>query len=184
LFFIEKLEPWNLFLVIFLFNQQLRQVPELEPMEPMEPVPAYCWCVAVHVAKDVSQAGGCDLKRFERYALLAILAAIAGCLAASGWSLVHGRGSTGKWLASAGLLLTVAGLLQLEVSGLIQRVIEDYRDPDLFPFGPPSYVTREIIDHPDRPIRTWFRNATFHSVRTGFWMIVAGTLVQVAAVWL
>ena len=89
-----------------------------------------------------------------------------------------------KWLASAGLLGTAAGVAQLEVSGFFDKIMVEYGDDEKYPYGPPSRVTREIIDNPDTPIRTWLRNALFFRVRTGFWLIVLGTLVQVAAVWL
>lgn len=124
------------------------------------------------------------MKRFERHALVAVLLATAACAVAGGWSLTHGQNTTGKWFASAGLLLTIAGLLQLEVSGLFQKIIDAYSDTKKFPYGPPSHITREIIDNPDTPVRTWLRNALFFNLRTGFWMIVAGTMVQVVAVWL
>ena len=89
-----------------------------------------------------------------------------------------------KLIATAGLLSTVAGLFQLEVSGFFEKIMEEYRDGEKYPYGPPSHIVREIIDNPDTPAWTWLHNILFVRVRTGFWLIVAGTLVQVAPVWL
>lgn len=123
------------------------------------------------------------MKRFDRFAftfaflctLCATIAAIV-CL----WS---GDKAWGKWLASAGLLATAAGVFQLEVSGFFDKIMAEYGDSEKYPYGPPSSITREIIDNPDTPVRTWLRNVLFRRVRTGFWLIVMGTLAQVVAVW-
>jgi len=88
-----------------------------------------------------------------------------------------------RWVNSAGLLFTVSGVFQLEVSGLFSKLIDYYGNTEKFPFGPPSHITRQVSDEPDRPIATQLRNALFFRVRTGFWLIVAGTLLQLAAVW-
>lgn len=66
---------------------------------------------------------------------------------------------------------------------MFQKLVEFYGDEQKFPYGPPSHVTRQIIDNPDRPFTTWLRNLCFFNVSTGFWLIVVGTVVQVVAVW-
>lgn len=89
-----------------------------------------------------------------------------------------------RLIATAGLLFTLTGLLQIEVSGFFAKVLEIVADEEKHPFGPPSHIAREIIDDPERPIRTFFRNKLLFDPRTGFWSIFAGTVVQIAAVWL
>ena len=123
------------------------------------------------------------LKTFERAALLILLAATLGAFLIGCCSLSVGAPNSGKWLASAGLLATAAGVFQLEVSGLFQKIMDFYSDEMKFPYGPPSHITRQIIDDVDHPIRTWLRNACFFNVSTGFWLIIGGTLVQVFAAW-
>lgn len=122
-------------------------------------------------------------KQFERWAFLVLLAITAGFFVAGCSSLIAGCVGSGKLLASAGLLATASGVFQIEVSGLFQKIIEFYGDEQEFPYGPPSYITRQIIDNPDRPFSTWLRNTFFYNVSIGFWLIIAGTLVQVFAVW-
>ncbi len=100
------------------------------------------------------------------------------------YALVSGGDASGKWFASMGLLATAAGVVQLEVSGLFEKIMEVYGDDDKYPYGPPSYITRQIIDNPDRPFSTWTRNTLFFRVSTGFWLIVLGTLIQVVTVWM
>ena len=89
-----------------------------------------------------------------------------------------------KWVGTAGLLATVTGVVQLEVSGFFEKIMEHYGNEKGYLYGPPSYVTREIIDNPDRPVSTWIRNVCFFYAKTGFWFIVLGTLIQACAVWL
>lgn len=124
------------------------------------------------------------MKRYERHALvllllLSVLALMWGVGAA--WQSVA---NAGKWVGTSGLLTTLAGVVQLEISGLFEKVTEHYRDEERYPSGPPSNITRQIIDNPDRPSATWLRDTLYFRLRTGFWLIVCGTTLQVAGVWL
>jgi hypothetical protein len=92
-------------------------------------------------------------------------------------------GPADHWLNTTGLLLDIAGLVQLEVSGVFERIIEIYGDEERYPGGPPSNITREIIDNPDTPIRTGLRNSLFFDGATGLWFIFFGQVPQLAAVW-
>lgn len=92
-------------------------------------------------------------------------------------------GPADHWLNTTGLLLDIAGLVQLEVSGVFARIMEIYGDEERYPGGPPSNITREIIDNPDAPIRTGLRNWLFFDGATGLWFIFVGQVQQLAAVW-
>jgi hypothetical protein len=127
-------------------------------------------------------------KRYERLwfvllLLLAIDAAIYGT-----YSILAGWANGAKWLATSGLLATVTGVVQLEISGLFDKVFQAYEskysNPEEYPYGPPSHITREIIWNPDAPVAMWFRDTCFFEHRTGFWLIVVGTLIQIPAAWL
>lgn len=123
------------------------------------------------------------LKRLDKVGFLTALAAafiaLAGC--ALGVGLPHARAT--QWLASSGLLFTLAGVIQLEVSGFFEKFLPQFMDESKHPYGPPSTITREIIDDPDRPKEMWARCIFFHHPRTGFWLIVVGTLIQIWAAW-
>ncbi|MFC3116633.1 hypothetical protein [Cellvibrio fontiphilus] len=122
-------------------------------------------------------------KKIERKAF-AIFITLTFIAAAIGITLlILGKPAASKWLATSGLLSTITGVIQLEIGGLFERLTQHYGNDEQYPFGPSSHVTREIIDNPDRPFRTWVRNVSFFNLKTGFWLIIVGTLVQVLAVW-
>jgi hypothetical protein len=64
-------------------------------------------------------------------------------------------GSAGKWLNTAGLLLDVSGLVQLKISGLFEKILSHYGDEEKYPYGPPSFVTREIMEVADSRVGQW-----------------------------
>lgn len=122
-------------------------------------------------------------KRNERKAFIVLLGATVTAFLLGFYCLLTNWSNGGKLLATSGLLSTIAGLVQLEISGLFKRIFDEYNDEKKYPYGPPSYITREIIDNPDTPIRTSIRNYVYFNTSTGFWLIVFGTLVQIAATW-
>jgi hypothetical protein len=115
----------------------------------------------------------------ERIAVCALL--VCG-VASVAIGLKHGP--AGKWLESAGLLFDIAGIVQLDLAGLFDRIMEQFGDAIKYPFGPPSNITRQIIDDPDRPVRTWLRNTFFFESRTGLRLLVLGFAFQMAGNWL
>jgi hypothetical protein len=121
-------------------------------------------------------------KRFERQFFILLLVFTFVCVVIGVYTLLCEKSTAAKWLACGGLLATAAGVVQLEVSGLFEKIMEVYGDDEKYPYGPPSHTTRQIIDNPDRPVRMWFRKVFFFDVRTGFWLIIGGILVQVMAV--
>jgi hypothetical protein len=123
-------------------------------------------------------------ERFERFAFVAFLLLTAGAGILGVYYTIRGLSNAAKWVGTSGLLATVTGVIQLEVSGLFEKIRTHYGDAERYPYGAPSYITREIIDNPDRPYATWLRNTCFFNARTGFWLIVLGTMTQVLAVWL
>ena len=100
-------------------------------------------------------------KRFERaFFITLIVLAVVSLLCAL--SADHQR-----WISTSSVLIGLAGVVQLEISGLFERWIEKYGDEEKY-YGPPSHITREIIDNPGSPIRTRLRNTAFLDKRTGF----------------
>jgi uncharacterized protein (DUF3820 family) len=78
----------------------------------------------------------------------------------------------GKWLSSAGLISDIAGITQLDIVGFMEGIFENYSDLEKYPGGPPSHITRRIIDNPDTPMRNWFAQKIFYERQSGFYMIV------------
>jgi len=122
-------------------------------------------------------------KKYEQTAFVVVAVAAVGTgvlgiyCGATGWS------NASKLIGTSGLLATLAGVLQLEVSGLFTKIFEEYGDVEKYPYGPPSYITREVIANPDSLALVWLKGVAFHNPATGFWCIVVGTLLQVVAVW-
>jgi hypothetical protein len=89
-----------------------------------------------------------------------------------------------KLVGSSGLFLDIAGIVQLESSGAFEKLMDKYGNVEDYPYGPPSHVTRRIIDDADAPLKTALRNHLFFEHRTGIWFLVAGFVLQLSAVWI
>ena len=108
-----------------------------------------------------------------------LLVGAVGCL---GVALVdHGR--TGKLLSSAGLMSDIAGIAQLDIVGFFEKILDIYGDEKKYPYGPPSHITRRLSDDADTPVRNWIEQKLFYEHQTGFWLIVAGFVLQLAGTW-
>jgi hypothetical protein len=92
-------------------------------------------------------------------------------------------GPFGKWIESAGLIFDIAGIVQLDIAGVFERILGKYEDQEKYPYGPPSYIVREVSDDPGRPVRTRIRNTLFFNTRTGFGLIVFGFFGQFVGNW-
>lgn len=92
-------------------------------------------------------------------------------------------GTPVKWLNTSGIFLEIAGIVQLSISGFFEHLMTTYSDEEKYPYGPPSNVTRVIIDNPDTPLRTGARNLFFYDTRMGAGLIIAGLLLQLTANW-
>ena len=103
-----------------------------------------------------------------------LLVAVAMCFVFSAF------GYTSKWVTTAGLLLDVTGLVQLDISGLFSRTLDHYKDEEKYPYGPPSSIMREVMKEDASPIT----RALFMEPRVGFIIIVCGCFVQLVGSWL
>jgi hypothetical protein len=89
----------------------------------------------------------------------------------------------GKWLSSAGLMFDIAGIAQLDIVGFMDQIFEKYGDETKYPGGPPSHITRRIIENPETPIWNWIKQNLFYEHRSGFYMIVIGFVFQLVGTW-
>ncbi|PZQ96718.1 MAG: hypothetical protein DI533_14095 [Cereibacter sphaeroides] len=62
--------------------------------------------------------------------------------------------------------------------------MREFGDEEKYPYGPPSHITRRIIDNPDRPIRTAVRNYLFFEPNTGARLAVASIVIALMATWI
>jgi hypothetical protein len=123
-----------------------------------------------------------DTLRFEyRVLLVILLMSGVACLILAGFYVKPD--ARGKWVNSAGLLFDVGGVVQLHISGLFDQIVSKYGDEAKYPYGPPSHITRRIIDDPDRPVRMWIRTNLFLEGNTGFYLLLAGFTFQLLGTW-
>ena len=123
-------------------------------------------------------------KKYERGGFVILFFATVICAVVGVYAGMTSSFRLSRWVVTTGLLATATGVVQLDVSGFFERILDVFGDEHKYPYGPPSYITREIIANPDTPVRTWLSGTCFFNPRTGFWFILIGTLMQVAAVWL
>jgi hypothetical protein len=97
-----------------------------------------------------------------------------------------GQAKAVKLLNSSALILSIAGLIQLEITGLFEKVFDYYADEGKYQYGPPSHFTRELIEthNPEAPIRTWLWINLYENRMTSFWILVTSIALQLVAVWL
>lgn len=110
--------------------------------------------------------------------LAAIFATIAGVAGLLGYKL-----PVPKLLDTGSILFGLASLLQLKLSGWFDMVMAKYGDIENFPYGPPSVITRQIIDNPDAPVATYLRNMLFFDAETGFKLAVVSLSIALAKAW-
>jgi hypothetical protein len=124
-----------------------------------------------------------EMRRYEKITFICFLifsVLVAGIVLRQ----IYYRLPIGRWISTEGYILAVAGLIQLEISGLFEKIMNEYRDEGKYPYGPPSRIVRQVIDDPDRPIRTQIRNLLFFRLRTGFVLILVGNILQAIGMWL
>jgi hypothetical protein len=122
-----------------------------------------------------------DILRFEYRVLLAVLlfSAMTCLLVGFGFAV----DTRGKWVNSAGLLFDVGGVVQLHISGLFDEILRTFGDEETFPSGPPSNITRKIIEDPDAPVWMWIRSNLFFQATTGFYLLLMGFAFQLVGTW-
>jgi len=118
---------------------------------------------------------------FRRVETIILAVVVLAALGSLGYGLVV---KSAKWVTTSGLLFDVAGLVQLKISGLFERVLDEFGNDEKYPYGPPSHITRMIIANPDTPMRTAFRDLAIFDTRTGFYLLIVGVALQLAGTWL
>ncbi len=123
------------------------------------------------------------MKRYERIALLLFIGTGLAVVSIAAYKIYSGM-PAGRWVSTAGYIIAISGLLQLDISGLFYKIMTEYGDETRYPYGPPSRIVREIIANPDQPIREHIRALIFFRTRTGFELVLLGTALQAIGMWL
>lgn len=121
-----------------------------------------------------------QLAKSKKIALIISVIFFIGAFANSLSMLLFDNPSYLKWLNASSLILSLAGLIQLEITGLFEKLFDYYADDAKFPYGPPSHFTRDLVEtqNPDKPFRTWLWITAFQERSTGFWMLIISVLLQ------
>ena len=120
----------------------------------------------------------------DRWLLSVLLIAAIACTAVALAGLHYDYVPMAKWLNTASGFFGLSAIFQARASGWFDSVLEFYGDDKKFPYGPPSHITREIIDNPDTPIRTWLRNTLFFEARTALLLGIISIVLSMIAAWL
>jgi len=120
----------------------------------------------------------------DRQLLLMLLIAAISCTAITIAGLHYDCVPMAKWLNTSSGFFGLSAIFQARASGWFDSVLAFYGDDEKFPNGPPSHVTREIIDNPDTPVRTWLRNTLFFEARTALALGIVSIVLAMVAAWL
>lgn len=120
----------------------------------------------------------------DRRLLVVLLVAATVCTAVTLAGLHYDCVPMAKWLNTASGFFGLSAIFQARASGWFDKVLEFYGDDEKLPYGPPSHITREIIDNPDTPIRTWLRNTLFFEARTALVLGIVSIILAMVAAWL
>ena len=127
-----------------------------------------------------------NIARYKRTFLVISLVFFALVFGIAIFRFLCGETKALKLLNSSALILSIAGLIQLEITGLFEKVFNYYADQQKYPFGPPSHFNRELIEthNPETPIRTWIWINLYENRMTGFWIILTSIAIQLVAIWI
>lgn len=120
----------------------------------------------------------------DRWLLSVLLLAAIACTGVTIAGLYYEGVPTAKWLNTASGFFGLSAIFQARASGWFDSVLEFYGDDEKFPYGPPSPITREIVDNPDTPVRTWLRNTLFFEARTALVLGIISIVLAMVAAWL
>jgi hypothetical protein len=154
----------------------------------LQPVPGlpYCLGPSISIVQTVLSGlsrhlRGAAMKPWLKVFVSILLTGAIICLGLA----IFDHSHSGKWLSSAGLMFDIAGIAQLDIVGFFEKILDRYGDEKKYPYGPPSHITRRLsAEHIDgAPILNWLKQTLFYKHQTGFWLIVAGFVLQFFGTW-
>lgn len=109
------------------------------------------------------------------YLILLFLGFITFCIGIYG--LFYGEEYAGKLLNISSSIVALSALLQLYISSYFSNALEKFLDVKKYPYGPPSYFTRETIDNPDKPFGSLIRSIIYFDTFTGAYILATMSIV-------
>ncbi|MDG4895583.1 hypothetical protein P9272_18595 [Mesorhizobium sp. WSM4976] len=123
------------------------------------------------------------MKRASKAVLVVMLALTVVAIAFAVWGVISGDPRTSRFFQTASTFAAIVAAVQLDVAGVFGRLFDEYSDATKYPFGPPSHITREIIDHPDWMLFGGFREILFYDTRFAFWIAVLSFVLSLIGIW-
>lgn len=124
------------------------------------------------------------MRQHKKAWLMAATALFLASFLAAVVSLVYPFLPPGKLFSTASALAGLVALLQLDVAGIFEKLMDVYGDDEKFPYGPPSHITREVIWNPDTPVRSWLSAKLYFDPATGYWLAIVSLVLAVLGTWL
>ena len=89
-----------------------------------------------------------------------------------------------KLLETSSVLFAITGLVQLELTGFFDNLIRKFSDEEKYPYGPPSRISREILDNPETPYLTYLKNLFFYNRKFGLGLLFLSSFIQLLLIWI
>lgn len=123
------------------------------------------------------------MKLASKTVLLIMLALTIVAVGLAVWGACIGDPRTSNLFLTASIFAGVVAAVQLDVAGFFGKLFDVYSDTKKYPFGPPSQVTREMIDHPDWALSSGLRDTLFYDTRFAFWIAMLSFLLSLIGTW-
>ena len=81
-------------------------------------------------------------------------------------------------------LFAIAALVQLHLVDFFETSIQPFFDEARYPFGPPSAITRHMIDNPDTPTINNIKSFVIWSPKFGFSLGIISAVCGIWSAWI
>lgn len=98
-------------------------------------------------------------------------------------SIILNSSKASQLIQTFGITLGLTGFYQVANSDFFGMILNKLQRADGISSSLPSHLVRQVIDNPDRPLRTKLRNLIFFEPKTGFYLIVLSFFVEILGIW-
>jgi hypothetical protein len=89
-----------------------------------------------------------------------------------------------RWAGTVSGLAVCAAFFQYATTRWIAQVMEEYDNTEKYPYGPPSHITRSIIDNPDAPVQMTVRSYLFYDPSLTAWLGLVAGVFAILSYWI